>query len=167
MRSTPTDNKPPYNAIISKDGTENFNTTVGAIFIAPNHSVNPFFIKINKGTYQEYIRVDKKKINIILIGEGMDTTIIMGNRSFVDDNKIYDTAAIVALRVEAYLTSFYRCQFNGYHDTLYVKRQHQFYRDCEIYGTIDFICGDAATLSQNYLILAHVPLAKQYNTILA
>ncbi|KAH0633557.1 hypothetical protein KY284_036343 [Solanum tuberosum] len=84
----------PYNTVVSKDGTENFNTIAGAILAAPDHSVKPFFIKIKKGTYQEYIRVDKKKTSIVLIGEGMDTTIITCNKSFVDDNKTYDTATI-------------------------------------------------------------------------
>uniref|UniRef100_A0A3Q7IYV1 Pectinesterase catalytic domain-containing protein n=1 Tax=Solanum lycopersicum TaxID=4081 RepID=A0A3Q7IYV1_SOLLC len=103
----------------------------------------------------------------------MDTTIMTGNRSFIDDNKTYETATVdlairngpgpikhqaVALRVEANL---------GYQDTLYVKRQRQFYRDCKIYGTIDFICGDATTLLQNCLIVARFPLFKQYNTITA
>ncbi|XP_010321185.1 pectinesterase/pectinesterase inhibitor PPE8B-like [Solanum lycopersicum] len=83
-----------YNAIVSKDGTGNFNTIVGAILAAPDHSVKPFFIKIKKDTYEEYIRVEKKKINIVLIGEGMDNTIITGNRSFVDGNKTYDTATV-------------------------------------------------------------------------
>ncbi|KAH0752383.1 hypothetical protein KY285_005531 [Solanum tuberosum] len=182
----------PYNAVVSKDGTENFNTIAGAILVAPDHSVKPFFIKIKKGTYEEYIRVDKKKTNIFLIGEGMDTTIITGNRSFVDGNKTYDTATVgvlgngfaaqdltfrnnagavkhqaVALRVEADSVSFYRCRFDGYQDTLYVKEQRQFFRECEIYGTIDFICGGATTLFQNCMIEARTPMARQYNTITA
>lgn len=73
----------------------------------------------------------------------------------------------MALRVEADLASFYRCRFDGYQDTLYTKRDKQFYRDCEIYGTIDFICGDAIALFQNCLIEARIPLARQYNTITA
>ncbi|KAG5577805.1 hypothetical protein H5410_057939 [Solanum commersonii] len=90
----------------------------------------------------------------------MDTVIITGNRSFVNDNKIYNTAIVdqditfrnnvgpikhqvVALKIEADSTSFYRCHFDGYQDTLYLKRQYQFYPDCEIYGTINFICYDA------------------------
>ncbi|XP_006349543.1 pectinesterase-like [Solanum tuberosum] len=182
----------PYNAVVSKDGTGNFNTIAGAILAAPDHSVKPFFIKIKKGTYEEYIRVDKKKTNIFLIGEGMDTTIITGNRSFVDGNKTYDTATVgvlgngfaaqdltfrnnagavkhqaVALRVEADLMSFYRCRFDGYQDTLYVKEQRQFFRECEIYGTIDFICGGAMALFQNCVIEARTPMARQYNTITA
>ncbi|KAG5568440.1 hypothetical protein H5410_064544 [Solanum commersonii] len=53
-----------------QNGTRNFNTIVGAILVGPDHSVKPFFIKIKKGTYQEYITFDKKKTNIFLIGEG-------------------------------------------------------------------------------------------------
>jgi len=73
----------------------------------------------------------------------------------------------VALRVDADLVSFYKCRFDGYQDTLYVKRQRQFYRDSEIYGTIDFICGDATVVFQNCLIEARTPMARQYNTITA
>ncbi|KAK4724770.1 hypothetical protein R3W88_027549 [Solanum pinnatisectum] len=156
------------------------------------YNVVPFFIKIKKGTYQEYIKVDKKKTNIFLIGEGMDTTIITGNRSFVDGNQTYDTAIVgvlgngfiaqnltfrnnagsikhqaVALRVEVDSVSFYKCRFDGYQDTLYAKRQRQFYRDCEIYGMIDFICGDATSVFQNCLIEARTPMVRQYNTITA
>ncbi|XP_027770756.1 probable pectinesterase 56 [Solanum pennellii] len=181
-----------YNAIVSKDGTGNFNTIAGAILAAPDHSVKPFFIKIKKGTYEEYIRVDKKKINIVLIGEGMDNTIITGNRSFADGYKTYDTATVgvlgngfiaqdltfrnnagpikhqaVALRIEADSVSFYKCRFDGYQDTLYAKKRRQFYRDCKIYGTVDFICGDAIAVFQNCLIEARTPMARQYNTIIA
>ncbi|WMV51435.1 hypothetical protein MTR67_044820 [Solanum verrucosum] len=127
-----------------------------------------------------------------MIGEGMDTTIITGNRSFVDGNKTYDTTTVgvlgdgftaqdltfrnnagpikhqaMALRVEADLVSFYKCRFDGYQDTLYVKKKRQFYRDCEIYGTIDFICGDATALFQNCVIEARTPMPRQYNTITA
>ncbi|KAG5582475.1 hypothetical protein H5410_053102 [Solanum commersonii] len=173
----------PYNAVVSKDGTGNFNTIARAILAALDHSVKPFFIQIKKA-------LDKKKTNIFLIGEGMDTTIITGNRSFVDGNKSYDTTTVgvagngfiaqdlsfrnnvgpikhqaVALRVDVDLVSFYKCRFEGYQDTLYVKMQRQFFRDC--YGTIDFICGDATTVFQNCLIEARTPMAKQYNTITA
>ncbi|KAG5582469.1 hypothetical protein H5410_053096 [Solanum commersonii] len=36
----------PYNAVVSKDEIGNFNTIAGAILMAPDHSVKPFFIKI-------------------------------------------------------------------------------------------------------------------------
>ena len=44
---------------------------------------------------------------------------------------------------------FYRCSFEGYQDTIYAMHGQQFYRECDIYGTVDFICGDAAIIIQN------------------
>ncbi|XP_047266628.1 pectinesterase/pectinesterase inhibitor PPE8B-like [Capsicum annuum] len=170
-----------------------FWTIAEAIQAEPDRSIERYYIKIKQGTYREYIQVAKKKTNIVLIGEGMKTTIIGGNRSFADGNKTFDTGTVgisgngftaqditfrndagprkfqaVALRVESDMVSFYRCRFEGYQDTLYTRRdRHQFYRDCEIYGTVDFICGNARALFQNCLIQAHIPLDKQYNTITA
>ncbi|KAH1150294.1 hypothetical protein GYH30_044361 [Glycine max] len=51
----------------------------------------------------------------------------------------------VALRVSSDLSVFYKCSFKGYQDTLL-----QFYRDCHIYGTIDFIFGDASVVKPAY-----------------
>ena len=42
----------------------------------------------------------------------------------------------VALRNNAEGSTFYRCSFEGYQDTLYVHSLRQFYRECDIYGMI-------------------------------
>lgn len=73
----------------------------------------------------------------------------------------------VAVRSDSDLSIFYRCSFRGYQDTLYVHKQRQFYRECDIYGTIDFIFGDAATVLQNCNIYVRRPLDRQSNTITA
>ena len=44
----------------------------------------------------------------------------------------------VALRNNAEGSTFYRCSFEGYQDTLYVHSLRQFYRECDIYGMIGF-----------------------------
>ncbi|KAH0710265.1 hypothetical protein KY284_011692 [Solanum tuberosum] len=122
----------------------------------------------------------------------MDNTIISGNRSFGGGIKTYNTSTVgvngngftalditfrndagpkkqqaVAFRGEADYISFYRCRFEGYQDTLYTKYGKQFYRDCHILGTIDFICGDATAIFQNCIIEVRAPIHMQYNTITA
>lgn len=52
----------------------------------------------------------------------------------------------VALRSGSDLSVFYRCSFEGYQDTLYVYSDRQFYRECDIYVTVDFIFGDATVV---------------------
>lgn len=53
----------------------------------------------------------------------------------------------IAERNGADLSSYYLCSFEGYQDTLYMHSMRQFYKDCDICGTVDFIFGNAAILS--------------------
>lgn len=73
----------------------------------------------------------------------------------------------VALRVGADHGVVYRCSIVGYQDTLYVHSNRQFFRECDIYGTVDFIFGNAAVVIQKCNIYARKPMAKQKNTITA
>lgn len=73
----------------------------------------------------------------------------------------------VALRSASDLSVFYRCSIEGYQDTLMVHAQRQFYRGCYIYGTVDFIFGNAAVVFQNCVILVRRPLNGQANMITA
>ncbi|KAK8946442.1 hypothetical protein KSP39_PZI006833 [Platanthera zijinensis] len=73
----------------------------------------------------------------------------------------------VALRCGADFSAFYRCSFVGYQDTLYVHSLRQFYRDCDIYGTVDFIFGDAAVVFQNCNLYARKPDPNQKNIFTA
>jgi pectinesterase len=73
----------------------------------------------------------------------------------------------VALRSGGDFSVFYRCSFKAYQDTLYVYSQRQFYCDCDIYGTQDFIFGDAFAVVQNCNIYVRKLLSGQKNTIIA
>lgn len=73
----------------------------------------------------------------------------------------------VALRVSSDLSVFYRCSFKGYQDTLFTLSLRQFYRDCHIYGTIDYIFGDGAAVFQNCDIFVKRPMHHQSNMVTA
>ncbi|KAF3795796.1 Pectinesterase [Nymphaea thermarum] len=68
----------------------------------------------------------------------------------------------VALRVGSDLSAFYRCSFVGYQDTLYVHSLYvhslrQFYRECDIYGIVDFIFGNTTVVFQRCNLYARRP----------
>lgn len=73
----------------------------------------------------------------------------------------------VALRVSSDLSVFYRCSFKGYQDTLLVHSLRQFYSECQIHGTVDFIFGDASAVLQNCDIFVRKPMDHQSNMITA
>ncbi|KAM1178871.1 hypothetical protein ACFX13_018432 [Malus domestica] len=179
-------------AVVAQDGTGNFTNVMDAVLAAPDESMTRYVIYIKKGTYKENVEIKKKKWNLMMIGDGMDATIISGNRNFVDGWTTFRSATFavsgrgfiardltfenmagpekhqaVALRSDSDLSVFYRCQIRGYQDTLYAHTMRQFYRDCKISGTVDFIFGDATVVFQNCQILAKKGLPNQKNSVTA
>ncbi|MCI02496.1 putative pectinesterase/pectinesterase inhibitor 41-like [Trifolium medium] len=73
----------------------------------------------------------------------------------------------VAVRNGADMSVFYNCSFEGYQDTLYAHSLRQFYKNCNIYGTVDFIFGNAAAIFQNCNIYPRLPMQNQFNAITA
>ncbi|KAG5116870.1 hypothetical protein JHK84_042983 [Glycine max] len=149
-------------------------------------------IRVKEGIYKENVVIQSYKINIVMLGDGSDVTVITGNRSVGDGCTTFNSATLavsgegflardisfnnsagpekqqaVALRVNADLIAFYRCAIHGYQDTLFVHSFRQFYRECDIYGTIDFIFGNAAVVLQGCNIVSKKPLPGQYTVITA
>ncbi|XP_010519424.1 PREDICTED: probable pectinesterase/pectinesterase inhibitor 34 [Tarenaya hassleriana] len=179
--------------IVSPDGNGTCKTIAEAIKKAPERSTRRTIIYVKAGRYEENnLKVGRKKINLMFIGDGKDKTIVSGGKSIFDNITTFHTASFaatgsgfiardmtfvnwagpgkhqaVALRVGADHAVIFRCNIIGYQDTLYVHSNRQFYRECDIYGTVDFIFGNAAVVLQNCSIYARKPMDLQKNTITA
>ncbi|KAB2085995.1 hypothetical protein ES319_A05G435100v1 [Gossypium barbadense] len=179
--------------IVSKDGNGTVETISEAIKKAPENSSRRIVIYVRAGRYEETnLKVGRKKMNLMFIGDGKGKTVISGGKSVFDNVTTFHTATFaatgsgfiardmtfenwagptkhqaVALRVGADHAVVYKCNIIGYQDTLYVHSNRQFYRECDIYGTVDFIFGNAAVVLQNCSIYARKPMPFQKNTITA
>ncbi|XP_010259196.1 PREDICTED: pectinesterase 2-like [Nelumbo nucifera] len=166
--------------VVAQDGTGDFETVNEAMNAAAKQKRRGrLLIYVKAGTYRENVQIGKKLKNIMLIGDGMGKTIITGSKSVRGGSTTFSSATVavsgdgfiarditfqntagpengqaVALRSGSDLSVFYRCGFEGYQDTLYVHSERQFYRECDIYGTVDFIFGNAAVVFQKCNIYA-------------
>nr|XP_029151559.1 pectinesterase-like [Arachis hypogaea] len=73
----------------------------------------------------------------------------------------------VALRVQGDRSAFFDCAIRGFQDTLYAHAHRQFYRNCEISGTVDFIFGYSSTIVQSSKIIVRKPDPNQQNIVVA
>lgn len=176
------------NAVVAKDGSGAYTTVSAAVAAAPSNSKSRYVIYIKAGAYMENVEVGKNQKNLMFIGDGIGKTVIKASRNVVDGSTTFRSATVavvgnnflardltiensagpskhqaVALRVGADLSAFYRCSFVGYQDTLYVHSLRQFFRECDIYGTIDFVFGNSAVVLQSCNLYARRPLASQSN----
>ncbi|XP_043705950.1 pectinesterase-like [Telopea speciosissima] len=180
------------NVVVASDGSGKYKTVQEAVAAAPNNGNTRYVIYVKKGTYKENVQVGKTKKNLMFVGDGMDSTIITGSLNVADGSTTFNSATVavvadgfiaqdiwfqntagpqkyqaVALRVGADQSVINRCRIDAYQDTLYTLSLRQFYRDCYISGTVDFIFGNAAVVFQNCQIVARKPLSGQQNTVTA
>ncbi|KAL4297641.1 hypothetical protein GQ457_12G005820 [Hibiscus cannabinus] len=183
------------NIIVAKDGSGKYDSIAKAVAEIPKKSKQRFIILIKAGIYNEKINIAKGFTNVVLIGEGPTKTIITDNVSVqktIPRPTTFNTATVsvagagfiakgitfensigpeghqaVALRVSGDMSAFYNCHFNGYQDTLYAHEGRQFYRDCTITGTIDFVFGDARAVFQNTQLIVRKPLQNQFCVVAA
>ncbi|KAJ1417151.1 Pectinesterase, catalytic [Sesbania bispinosa] len=171
---------------VAKDGSGNFTTINEALKHVPKNNLKPFVIYLKEGVYDEYVEIARSMTHVVFVGDGGKKSRITGNKNFIDGVGTYRTATVavlgdyfvgigigfensagaekhqaVALRVQADKSIFYKCRMDGFQDTLYAHTMRQFYRDCVISGTIDFVFGDAVAVLQNCTFVVRKPLSNQ------
>ena len=128
-------------------------------------------ILVRKGDYKEKVVIPESKINISLIGQdgavityddyankpnifgenkgtsGSSTCYIYAPDFYAENITFANSAGPVGQAVACFVSGdrafFKNCRFLGYQDTLYTygKNSRQYYEDCYIEGTVDFIFG--------------------------
>ncbi|PWZ54171.1 putative pectinesterase/pectinesterase inhibitor 13 [Zea mays] len=176
------------NVVVAKDGSGKFKTINDALGAMPKQYTGRYLIYVKQGVYEEYVTITRAMENVTMYGDGAMKTVISGSRNFVDGLTTYKTATFnaqgdgfigialgfrntagaakhqaVALLVQSDRSIFLNCRMDAYQDTLYAHSKAQFYRNCVISGTIDFIFGDAAAVFQNCILVLRRPMDNQQN----
>ncbi|CAH9083741.1 unnamed protein product, partial [Cuscuta epithymum] len=178
--------------VVAQDGTGDYTTVKEAVdeIDKISESWGRFVIYVKMGVYSENVEIYRS--NVTLVGDGIGKTIITANKSSANGSSTYASATFavdgsgfmargitfrntagvgngqaVAVRCSSDFAVFYHCSFEGYQDTLYYHSDHQFYRECDIYGTADFIFGFGAVVFQNCNIFVRNPSPGNTNTITA
>ncbi|KAG8376280.1 hypothetical protein BUALT_Bualt09G0046800 [Buddleja alternifolia] len=180
------------NVTVARDRSGDYRTITEAVNAMPKRSKERFFIYVKEGEYEEQVVVDSDSWNLMIYGDGMNKTIVSGSLNFADGVATYSSGTFiaegrgfiardmgfrntagpkklqaVAVRSSSDRSIFHRCFIDAYQDTLYSHTNRQFYRDCLITGTIDFIFGNSAAIFQNCTIQPRQPGSGQYNIVTA
>ena len=78
--------------VVAKDGSGKYKTISAALKHVPEKSNKRTVIYVKKGNYYENVRVENTKWNVMIIGDGMNATIVSGSRNFVDGTPTFSTA---------------------------------------------------------------------------
>jgi pectinesterase len=171
-----------YEITVAQDGTGDYTTIQTAIDACKAFPDQRIIIHVRNGVYNEKIVVPACNNRISLIGENPEKTIISfgdyfskinrGRNStfytytflveaddFYAENLTFENSAgpvgqAVALFVNGTRCVFRNCRILGNQDTLYANgpENRQYFQDCYIEGTTDFIFGSATALFASCII---------------
>lgn len=189
---------------VAQDGSGDFSRIQEAIDHAKAFPDQRITIFIKSGVYREKVKVYAWNTLLTLKGENAATTIITGDDFFdkigrgrnstfhtptllvqgddfrAEQLTIENTAGpvgqAVALAVEADRCVFRNCRMLGHQDTLYAagSNSRQYFAQCYIEGTTDFIFGPATALfdtcilhskSNSYITAASTPQGKRFGFV--
>lgn len=167
--------------VVDRNGTGHFRNIQQAIdSVRAFDPKGEMTIFIKKGVYKEKLILPTYLTNVRLLGEDKDQTIInyddhanidkmgtfrtysfllQGNDIIVENLTVENSSAqlgqAVALHVEGDRIIFRNCRFLGHQDTIYLGRggMRQYFENCYIEGTTDFIFGPSTAWFENCQIV--------------
>ncbi len=187
--------------IVAQDGSGDFKTIQEAINSCKKNLINEQVIFIKEGIYKEKLVLDSVYTHLHFIGEnkentiisyddhvGMDgittansyTFIIHGDytkfENLTIENAAGDVGQALALYLDGDFCSFKNCHLLGNQDTIYNggNDTQQYFYQCYIEGTTDFIFGSAAAVYEDcvihskknsYITAANTPQGNQYGLV--
>ncbi len=201
--------------VVAKDGSGHFNNIQEAVWSVRAEMTHRRVIFVKKGVYKEKVVVPTWCMNVSLVGEDRDSTILTWNdhanivrtlqaevRSDLAPRKIttFETYTLlvqghgfqaenltiennapehgqaVALHVEGDKATFINCRILGNQDTIYAgsETSRQYYKNCYIEGTTDFIFGAATCFfdkcvihskKNSYITAPSTPKYKSYGFV--
>ncbi len=167
---------------VAQDGSGDYDKIQDAVYATPAFPYEKVTIYVKNGTYNEKVRIPEWNTNVVLQGESKENTIIAFDDNFSkialgrnstfytytllvesDDfsasnltikNTSGDRGQAIALSVTGNRVKITNCNLLGNQDTLYLsgKEVKQYFKDCYIEGTTDFIFGGATALFENCTI---------------
>jgi pectin methylesterase-like acyl-CoA thioesterase len=144
---------PPITKIVAPDGSGDYTSVQAAFNDVPDLYTGSYTIMVKNGTYKEKLSLGQNKVNVRLIGESRDSTIltyddyagkaggtsnsysasidgqdfiamnITFQNTVVNDGSVSDQQA-VALETNGDRQAYYNCSILGYQDTYYARGAH-------------------------------------------
>ncbi len=170
-----------YVFTVAKDGSGDYKYIQDAIDAMRVYPLAPITLYIKNGVYNEKIELPANNTDVSFIGESVEKTIIVfndysgrgkintftsytakisGNRFMAQNISFVNSAGPVgqalALYVDADKAVFKNCRFIGNQDTIFAAGENarQYFVDCYVEGTTDFIFGPSTAVFQNCTIRA-------------
>lgn len=160
----------PRHITVAADGSGEFTSVQEAVNSIRAYMSDTTYMFIRSGTYREKIVIPSWVTNLFMKGESAGNTIITWNdhagmrnmgtfrtytiwvqgagftaEDITFENNAEELGQAVAVHVDGDRAVFRRCRFIGNQDTLLTANEgsRQYYEDCYIEGTTDFIFGPA------------------------
>lgn len=164
---------------VAADGSGQYRTVQAALNTLSNSNTTPTQIRIKPGTYREKLTITKPLVTlcgetgkttstILTYNNGASTLKADGTaigtsgsasvtlkandvsmENITIENSFGVGSQAVALLAQGQRLQFRNCRLLGNQDTLYTHSGTQYYRNCHIQGTVDFIFGAATAVFDN------------------